>query len=111
MASIYKLARDMEVKLHALLNELQDLKNKAQELEEENTRLRQSLAEAYRERGIIGAGDTGKISSGFLNLLELYDRGFHICNLYFGRRRAAECLFCIAFLKKGHDPDLEQLEG
>jgi len=96
----------MEAKLHALLNELQELKNKARELEEENARLRQELAGACHGKGVTGAGtaEAGKTCAGFLNLLELYDKGFHICNLYFGRRRAEECLFCMAFLKKGHEP-------
>lgn len=107
MQALYKLTKEMEVKLHALLNELQDLKNKARELDEENTRLRQSLAQAYRESGIIGAGETDKTGTGFMNLLELYDQGFHICNLHFGRKRAAECLFCMAFLKKGHEPAIK----
>jgi len=106
LQSLLKLAKDMEVKLHAILTELQELKNKARELEEENSRLRQELAGACHGKGITGtlAAEAGATCAGFLNLLELYDKGFHICNLYFGRRRAEECLFCMAFLKKGREP-------
>ncbi len=105
MQSIYKLARDMEAKLHALLFEVKELKNKAQNLDEENARLRKELADIYRE-GF--AGDAGSVDvtthKGFINLLGLYDQDFHICNLYFGRKRAGDCLFCLAFLKKEQEP-------
>jgi len=113
LQSLFKIIKDMEVKLHALLAELQELKNKARELEEENARLRQGLAGACRERCIIGAGqdEKGNAGAGFLNLLELYDQGFHVCNLHFGLRRTAECLFCMAFLRKEHEPPVERPEG
>jgi hypothetical protein len=38
----------MEIKLHSLLAEVQELKNKAREMEEENIRLRKELAAIYR---------------------------------------------------------------
>jgi len=103
----------MEVKLHALLAEMQELKNKARELEEENARLRQEFADTCRKKGIIGTGpdETGKTGAGFLNLLELYDQGFHVCNLHFGHRRTTECLFCMAFLRKEQEPPAERPEG
>lgn len=96
----------MEVKLHALLAELQEIKNKARELEEENIRLRQGLADNCREKCIIGRGreGTGHTSAGFLNLLELYDKGYHVCNLHFGLRRKMECLFCMSFLRREYEP-------
>ncbi|OPY58658.1 MAG: Initiation-control protein YabA [Pelotomaculum sp. PtaU1.Bin035] len=113
MQSFYKLTKDMEVKLHALLAEMQELKNKARELEEENTRLRQELANAYREKGIIGAGseETGGMDTGFLNLLGLYNQGFHICNLHFGRRLMEDCLFCMAFFRKGNEPAVGRIKS
>ncbi len=105
MQSIYKLARDMEAKLHALLFEVQELKNKTKELDEENARLRKELATIYRE-GFTGSDGSVDVTThkGFINLLGLYDQDFHICNLYFGRKRAGDCLFCLAFLKKEQEP-------
>lgn len=105
MQTLSNLIREMELKLHSILSELQELKNKARELEEENARLRTGLAAAYRE-GYSGsaAGEAGLPGQGFLNLLGLYDQGFHICNLHFGRRRAGECLFCTALLRKKLEP-------
>ena len=96
----------MEIKLHTLLAEVQELKNKAQELEEENSRLRKDLAAFYREgfSGGTGGGETGAPHKAFFNLLGLYDHDFHICNAYFGRKRSGDCLFCMAFLRREQEP-------
>lgn len=105
MPLLYKLTREMELKLHALLSELQVLKNKARELEEENVQLRRELAVVYRQGcGKTDSGGRDLPGSGFFNLLGLYDQEFHICNLHFGRKRSGECLFCMAFLRKEQEP-------
>ena len=113
MQSLFKLTKDMETKLHTLLSEMQELKNKARELEEENALLRRELATVYREGFSSGAdtGGGGIPGGGFFNLLGLYDQNFHICNLHFGRKRAGECLFCMAFLRKEQEPAGARLEG
>ena len=105
MQSLYKTTREMEAKLHALLSELQELKSKAREMEEENVRLRKDLAAIYREgfAEAAGGGEPGMQKS-FFNLLDLYDHDFHICNIYFGRKRSGDCLFCMAFLRKEQEP-------
>lgn len=113
MQSLFKLTKDMETKLHALLSEVQELKNKARELDEENAQLRRELAAVYREgfSGGADAGGGGIPGGGFFNLLGLYDQDFHICNLHFGRKRTGECLFCMAFLRKEQEPTVAQSEG
>lgn len=100
MQYLYKITKEMEIKLHSLLAEVQELKNKAREMEEENVRLRKELAAIYREGLGEGTGGAGSLKRGFFNLLGLYDHGFHICNIYFGRKRTGDCLFCMAFLRK-----------
>lgn len=101
MQYLYKITREMEMKLHALLGEVQELKSKAREMEEENISLRKELAAIYRAG--LGEGTSGGgagLQKGFFNLLGLYDHEFHICNIYFGRKRTGDCLFCMAFLRK-----------
>ena len=110
MQYLYKITKEMEVKLHTLLAEVQELKNKAREIEEENVRLRKELADIYRTGLDEGAsGETGFLQKGLFNLLGLYDHGFHICNVYFGRKRAGDCLFCMAFLRKEKKPPAKQM--
>ncbi|MDD2553119.1 MAG: initiation control protein YabA [Desulfotomaculaceae bacterium] len=108
MQYLYKTTKEMEIKLHALLAEVQELKNKAREMEEENVRLRKELAAIYRAGLGEGTNDGGAgLQRGFFNLLGLYDHEFHICNMYFGRKRTGDCLFCMAFLRKEQEPAVQ----
>lgn len=105
MQGLLKHIKEIEAKLHSLLAEMQELKNEIREADEENARLRNELASFYRADLINGPGnEEGNSCAAFSNLLELYDQSFHICNIYFGRRRAGECLFCMAFLRKEAEP-------
>ncbi|MDD4239394.1 MAG: initiation control protein YabA [Desulfotomaculaceae bacterium] len=106
MQGLFKHIKEMEAKLHSLMAEMQELKHEIREVDEENSRLRNELAAFYRADLVNGTVTEAedKSSAAFSNLLELYDQNFHICNLYFGRRRAGECLFCMAFLRKETEP-------
>lgn len=105
MSSILKITKSMESKLHAILAELQEIKDKTHDLEEENCKLRQELAGICRGQGVGNGGpdEMGKTDDNLLNLLALYEQGFHVCNLDFGRRRTAGCLFCMAFLRRAEE--------
>ncbi|MCL2766444.1 MAG: DNA replication initiation control protein YabA [Peptococcaceae bacterium] len=96
MPSLFRLTRDIESRLHALLAELQEVKSKARRLEQENADLRKELAGL---RGDESNGMELEQQGNKLNLLKLYDQGFHVCNMYFGEERNTDCLFCMAFLR------------
>lgn len=80
--------------------DLAKIKRYVQVLEEENSRLKEELSRitAHSSRAVTDAQNAGD-PSGLEHLIHLYDRGFHICNLYFGGVRHGDCLFCASFMK------------
>lgn len=76
------------------------MKSQIEILEEENAKLRQQLAVMS---GVGKNGEENPPPAGLKNLVDLYREGFHICNLYFGRLRSGDCLFCAAFLHKNQE--------
>ncbi|WP_347491487.1 initiation control protein YabA [Desulfoscipio sp. XC116] len=81
---------------------MKNLKNLVEMLETENAKLRQQLILMYdmQESDKTGSAGLPKVVSGRQNLVNLYNQGFHVCNIYFGRIRESECLFCAAFLHR-----------
>jgi regulator of replication initiation timing len=110
---IFKRVAQVEEQIGELYKELGGLKERIVELIEENTRLtmeNQRLRELRETKTPVPAG-TGEakrpsvkaepLTKGVNHLVSLYDEGFHICNVHYGRLRTeGECLFCIAFLNK-----------
>lgn len=96
----------MEIKLQETAQDLAKIKKYVHSLEEENVKLKGELArltilgEVSRETppGEFAVEPGG--ADGMENLTRLYERGFHVCNLYFGSTRKEECLFCAAFLQR-----------
>ena len=91
----------IEKSQRALQEEIQQAKQDARLLLEENQRLKRQLCR-------IGDGDYQQVAANGVkiqqtaqeNLEKLYLEDFHICHLFFGKRRDGECLFCRGFLEK-----------
>ncbi|AEF92948.1 protein of unknown function DUF972 [Desulfotomaculum nigrificans CO-1-SRB] len=88
----------LEQALRQICDEVDRLKQDVKQLEEENARLRREVAGMYLTDGPEGSGQN---RPGAKNLWDLYDKGFHICNLYFGKGREGECIFCYALMNRG----------
>jgi regulator of replication initiation timing len=94
--------KTMENRAQELLSEIRSVKSQVEMLETENEKLRRQLQQVYHGRA-NEAGDEGGAAgmvTGRQNLVNLYQAGFHVCNIQFGQTRADECLFCAAFLRR-----------
>jgi regulator of replication initiation timing len=77
--------REWQEKLIALQKEGDILYRRIEELERQNTELRQRLSD-------------GEYLGGFEALTGLYEEGFHVCPGNFGQGREEDCIFCLNFL-------------
>lgn len=81
----------LKQRVAALYDELANLEVQIADLAEENRRLRLTQM-AQQEGGLEGIA--------FAALKQLYDDGFHVCNLRFGGMREEACLFCADLLQR-----------
>ncbi|MDR1567598.1 MAG: DNA replication initiation control protein YabA [Streptococcaceae bacterium] len=100
---------DLERLLTLITGELNDTKLALTRIVEENTTLRIEN-ERLRERlddlsNLPGEeqhvkSSTQKISKSRLNLENIYEDGFHICNQFYGQRRIDDepCMFCMGVI-------------
>ncbi len=80
--------------IKALKEEVANLLEENQELHMENKHLRERLE---REAEQLSDEERAGLTKSRLNLENIYEDGFHVCNLFFGQRRVEDepCAFCL----------------
>lgn len=85
-------ANEMATLLSMVHNQMTQIIERNNQLEVENTHLRERLLELENNRR---SKKNGGLSRARQNLENLYNEGFHVCTQYFGSRRTDdECMFC-----------------
>lgn len=91
--------------LEAIHNELQMVIEENHNLTMENLHLKERLdvlaqTVLSQEASELSMTKHSKRSQSLINLENIYDQGFHVCNLYYGKRRDNDenCMFCTEIL-------------
>lgn len=81
--------------LSTLKDEIAKLLEENQMFQIENKHLRERLNDTSNQEDEIE--DAGGLTKSRLNLENIYEDGFHVCNLFFGQRRVEDeaCAFCL----------------
>lgn len=97
----------LEYMVKELLGELEGIKEETRSLEQENQKLRQKITAVYVQRTSVNTKETAALrpDSEEPTLMNLYDEGFHICNVKFAQIRKEECLFCFSLLRRQKDSE------
>ena len=100
---IEKLTKQTLLQLHEfeqISEELQKVIEENHNLTMENRHLKDRLDELEPNTHTKKVAKKKKRSQSIINLENIYDQGFHICNLYYGKRRENDesCMFCTEIL-------------
>ena len=90
----------LQEQIGRLYEELGSLKLQLEELADDNQRLA-TENEHLRERARLYLDEHRvETSEAAMYLRDLYEEGFHICNVNYGGLRQGECLFCLQNLQR-----------
>lgn len=84
--------------LEAVTKEWNDLVIQVQDLKMENHYLRERIQQLTEKQETTN--DEEVISPAIQNLMNIYEEGFHICNVSYAQRRMndEQCMFCLEIL-------------
>nr|WP_280926616.1 DNA replication initiation control protein YabA [Lactobacillus sp. ESL0701] len=91
--SMMKMTKTIE----SLENDILDTLKENTELKVENQLLREKMDKMTNANAHNG---TIKTQSGLESLRQIYNSGYHICNMYYGSHRdpSSDCMFCLDIL-------------
>ena len=80
--------------ISTLKEEIAKLLEENQTLQMENAHLRERLS---KESQPLTEEETSGLTKSRLNLENIYEDGFHVCNIFYGQRRVEDepCAFCL----------------
>lgn len=104
LQNLRKNMEKMTKTIEGIENDLLDTLRENTELKVENQLLREKLNKLNTKQV-----HENRTPSGMETLQQIYQSGYHICNMYYGshRERGADCMFCLDILdnfgkKTGH---------
>ena len=104
---LYDRVEQLKRQVHQQLELLEEISQELQVVIEENHNLtmenrhvKDRLDELEPNTHTKKVAKKKKRSQSIINLENIYDQGFHICNLYYGKRRENDesCMFCTEIL-------------
>ncbi|KRK08110.1 initiation-control protein YabA [Lactobacillus pasteurii DSM 23907 = CRBIP 24.76] len=96
LQQLHNSMEKMTKTIESLDNDILEILKENTELKVENQLLREKLDKITARKG----PEVVKTQSGLESLKQIYNSGYHICNMYYGSHRDlnSDCMFCIDIL-------------
>ncbi|WP_297816505.1 DNA replication initiation control protein YabA [uncultured Lactobacillus sp.] len=96
LSQLQQSLKAMTKTVSGLENDMLDILKENTELKVENQLLREKIAKLDKK----AENPVGKSQAGLKSLRNIYNSGYHICNMYYGSHRDAgeDCMFCLDIL-------------
>lgn len=97
---ILQMVERLQERIGEFYEELSALRLQLADLIEENQRLRVENANLRNRANLDSGGSSPPAAEAAIYLGQLYEDGFHVCNIHYGSLRKGECLFCMQNLQR-----------